>query len=24
MSFKEELESFLKKHGMDYVEQDLE
>jgi putative transposase len=24
MSFKEELEAFLKKHGMDYVERDLE
>jgi REP element-mobilizing transposase RayT len=23
MSFKEELEAFLKKHGMEYVEQDL-
>jgi REP element-mobilizing transposase RayT len=24
MTFKEEVESFLKKHGMEYVEQDLE
>ena len=24
MTFKEELETFLKKHGMEYVEQDLE
>ncbi len=24
MSFKEELEVFLKKHGMEYVERDLE
>jgi len=24
MTFKEEVEAFLKKHGMDYVESDLE
>ena len=24
MTFKEEIEAFLKKHGMEYVEQDLE